>query len=217
MEYSIVLLFLILLGICIYYLYFSTNCNSIQSSENFSSNCNNNNQNNDDGDDDDYDVSVKKSCGVIKKVKIGRQNKKILSDIFDDQDFNPKPTPSQFNDDFFGFRNVTNNMASSFESNPIDKINCLRQKGDLNLLNNCEPVKIKDLYDNLMKPIDLYNNVNIRQPNIERLDRGIYSNLPFEVSANEWKYSNENALNGGILNCNKLVPSDPNGTSFQEI
>lgn len=203
-------LFLIVLGFCVlYFFFFSNKCIGPINEEPY----------------DIIEIPIIKNQKVkipnILKIKIKKieNNNSINKNqkLFNENDFNPVKKTSlskEFNKDFFRFRNVINNNSSHLIENSIDKINSMRLTGELNFINPSNPIKIKDLYDNLLKPLDRNSNSCVRVPNIENLDRGgIYSGIPFEISSKEWIYDNENTLNGGSIGGN-LLPNDPYKSNY---
>jgi hypothetical protein len=76
-------------------------------------------------------------------------------------------TVKEFNDDFFRFRDYLW-KDSSMTQDPVDKINQLYLSGDLSTANNCKTTKIKDIYDNATKGVDLYHRTCTRQPYFDK-------------------------------------------------
>lgn len=120
----------------------------------------------------------------------------------------PMKTIDEFHNNFFGFRNMTE-QNSSIRQDPVDIMN--------NIIVNQQSLsnkKIKDIYDKITAGPNINQNTNKcnRQPKFDNVNYdgwaintgspGMYNTM------NEWTYDNEKVMNGGQFN-NNIVAVDP--------
>jgi hypothetical protein len=114
----------------------------------------------------------------------------------------PAKSRKQFNDDFFGFRDTTNNNTS-IRYDAVDKIQQLYLEGNTSDVRGHKSMKIKDLYDDLTKGPNLYLRQCVRLPEYDNLGDDGYTTSPglhpTSASMGGWNYPNEKSINGGAI------------------
>jgi len=116
-------------------------------------------------------------------------------------------TNNEFNKDFFAFRDKVYHSSSMFYDS-VDKMNEMI----LNEGSDQKNMKIKDIYDNLTKNINLYSDKCTRVP---YFDNTMHDNFNYDFisgmhnTQDDWMYNCENEMNGGALE-NNFYGNDPN-------
>lgn len=108
----------------------------------------------------------------------------------------------KFNDDFFRFRDLTENNSSE-RFDPVDKIQQLKLDGNLGQIERRPNMKIMDLYDEITSEPNLYKKSCYRLPTFDSVNfDGYYMSAgthPIQITADLWKYPNEKVMNGGDI------------------
>jgi len=122
----------------------------------------------------------------------------------------PPKSTKKFHSDFFSFRDKTN-LNSSVRKDTVDNINNMILNGNLEQARS--NMKIKDIYDEAVKLPSRYNNSCVRQIKFDNINphgwQDNYGTPGMSLVQNEWKYDNENILNGGKITEN-ITGYDPN-------
>lgn len=129
----------------------------------------------------------------------------------------PRPTQSikDFNQDFFKFRDYTENN-SSMRFDPVDKITNLYLSDDLGPAQGRKNMKIKDMFDYLTSGTNLYHRDCVRLPYFDNTMHNGYNSsfaTGMHNTRDNWLYENENPLNGGMVD-NNLYPHDPEALEY---
>lgn len=133
---------------------------------------------------------------------------------------NPRVNVKKYNNDFFKFRDFTE-QNSSIRYDAVDKINNLTLSGELSKLGANSGAKIKDIYDALTSnDINLYKKPCVRLPFFDDINPDGYSYQPgtpgMQLTPDDWNYNREKVLNGGQFMEN-IVGNDPNTTGLFDL
>lgn len=114
----------------------------------------------------------------------------------------PTQTISEFNKDFFKFRDYTF-QSSSMSEDPVDKIQSLYLNGDLGVAPTYNGVKIRDIYDTIAcGSADVYQRHCVRVPKLDNTMNPGY-NFSFLTglygTRDEWSYPDDRVENGGEI------------------
>lgn len=132
---------------------------------------------------------------------------------------NPKINVKSFNNDFFQFRDFTE-QNSSMRYDSVDKIQDMTLNGELEKM-NLGGSKIRDIYDALASnDVNLYKKPCVRLPFFDDINPDGYSYQPgtpgMHLVPDDWKYKNEKVINGGNFMTN-IVGNDPNNTDLFDL
>lgn len=120
----------------------------------------------------------------------------------------------QFHRNFFSFRDH-NYHNTNIRFDPVDKIAQARLHG-INASND-NNIRIKDVYDNLVKSNNLYPNTCTRSPYFDNVNpQGYFLNHGTpgtRLTRNDWNYNNEKIMNGGTIT-NNIVGNELSSTNY---
>ena len=158
---------------------------------------------------------IKNDCCVEKNIKTD-----FYIDKFHENNCLTQPqSTKQFNNNFFKFRDYTNDN-SSITLDSVDKMTNLILNGDLGQT-RYPNTKISDIFDNLTKGPELnsYQKPFIKIPKFDNTMHDGY-NYKFVTgmlnTRDNWKYKNERVMNGGSF-MNNIYPDDKNETKYYPI
>lgn len=118
----------------------------------------------------------------------------------------------KFHHDFFKFRDYTY-LNSSMHEDPVDKVIDLYLTGNLSQARNYPSKKIKDIFDDSARSVNLYERQCVRLPYFDNINPdGWYSNYGTpgtELTRNDWEYD-KNKLTGISYN-------DPYESNYQNL
>lgn len=108
----------------------------------------------------------------------------------------------QGNNDFFSFRNKVWQTADGGDD-LVDRINYMYLSGSEDIARNNKGMKIKDLFDGLLKQENLYDKDCVRVPDIPgvtEVGQNKKSGYNGEYyTKDDWVYTNEKTINGGAF------------------
>lgn len=116
----------------------------------------------------------------------------------------PPPVKSikQFNNDFFSFRDITQQNTTS-NIDPVDRITQLYLEDNNDFSRRYPNLKIKDVYDTVTKGVDLHKRKCVRLPDFDNINYDgyemSYGAHPMHLTRDEWEYENESVMNGGEI------------------
>lgn len=116
----------------------------------------------------------------------------------------------QFHDEFFKFRDYTNDN-SSMRVDAVDKVQDLYLSGNLDKARNHPNLKIKDLFDHITCGPNLYERTCVRTQKFDNINhegyRMNYGSPGTHMTRDHWVYNDEKILNGGPVS-ESLYPND---------
>lgn len=119
-------------------------------------------------------------------------------------------TAKQFHQDFFGFRDLTE-QNSSMRYDAVDRINDLYLSGNTSPARGYPCKKIKDIYDGITGLPSQYSRQCVRVPKFDNINhegyRISYGSTGTMLTRPHWNYKHEKIMNGGNIS-ESLYPND---------
>ncbi len=134
----------------------------------------------------------------------GKNNLYMQNFLNNTQEEKIKPAISrkQFHNDFFGFRDLTE-QNSSIRQDPVDLIQQMYLDGNLGAARRFPNMKIKDIFDAATQGPNLYERQCVRLPHFDNInfDGYLMSNGSpgLMTTRTDWEYDNEKIMNGGKI------------------
>jgi len=134
----------------------------------------------------------------------GKNNLYMQNFLHNTREEQPKPAISrrQFHNDFFGFRDLTE-QNSSIRQDPVDLIQQMYLDGNLSAARRYPNMKIKDIFDAATQGPNLYERQCVRLPYFDNInfDGYLMSNGSpgLMTTRTDWEYDNEKIMNGGKI------------------
>jgi hypothetical protein len=126
-----------------------------------------------------------------------------------------KEEVEKYKDDFFSFRNSVWQNSNGGDD-LVDRINYLYLAGNTDVSRNHKGLRIKDMFDDLVKSTELYGKPCVRMPSVDNLTKdGHYLNKGFRGDSyvrDNWVYGEEKVANGGEF-YDDIRGNDPAATS----